>query len=422
MREKFRKVIEFLGLKRSIAALRAMVVLVGMGEKMAERFLPVYLVALGAGLEMAGILNALDNLLSALYSFPGGYLSDRLGYKRALLVFNLLAMSGYAIVIAVPAWWAVFLGSFLFLSWTAISLPATMSLVADVLPKNKRTMGVSMHSLVRRIPMALGPILGGIFVDTWGREAGVRLAFCFALALGVLSIALQQKLIKERKDAGGEAEGNPLLLIIGMPVPLKSLLVSDVLVRFCEQMPYAYLAIWCMDVCRRSGAEFGVLTAVEMATAVLVYIPVAWLADRGNKKPFVVATFGFFTIFPAALLVAKTLPLLIVAFVIRGLKEFGEPTRKALIMELAPEGRKAATFGAYYLVRDSVVSLGAFAGAYLWVISPDVNLLAASACGLAGTIWFALFGRDAPGTAGPDKAAPDGTAPAGPCAAGPKSA
>ena len=52
-------------------------------------------------------------------------------------------------------------GAVFFLSWTAISLPATMGLVSAVLPKNKRTMGVSMHSLVRRIPMALGPVLGG---------------------------------------------------------------------------------------------------------------------------------------------------------------------------------------------------------------------------------------------------------------------
>lgn len=35
-----------------------------------------------------------DNLLSALYSFPGDWLSDRLGYKRALLLFTHDAMVG----------------------------------------------------------------------------------------------------------------------------------------------------------------------------------------------------------------------------------------------------------------------------------------------------------------------------------------
>jgi hypothetical protein len=82
------------------------------------------------------------------------------------------------------------------------------------------------------------------------------------------------------------------------------------------------------------------------------------------------------------------------AFILRGFKEFGEPTRKALIMDLAPEGRKAATFGLYYLMRDTVVSLGAFGGAFLWMISPQTNLLTAFVCGVAGPTWFAFKGRD----------------------------
>jgi len=81
-------------LERSIVGLLVMVMLIGMGEHMAERFLPIYLLALGGGILSVGLLNGLDNLLSALYSFPGGCLSDRLGHKRALLVFNLIAMAG----------------------------------------------------------------------------------------------------------------------------------------------------------------------------------------------------------------------------------------------------------------------------------------------------------------------------------------
>jgi hypothetical protein len=117
-------------------------------------------------------------------------------------------------------------------------------------------------------------------------------------------------------------------------------------------------------------------------------------------------------------MLADSFGLMVVAFVVRGLKEFGEPTRKALIMDLAPEGRKAATFGLYYLLRDVVVSAAAFGGAVLWdpstsaeivewmgageflrdwmasVASPAANFLTAFAFGLAGTICFAIFGRD----------------------------
>src|SRR5664280_2468934 len=133
---KATRLIEFLGLRRSIVGLLGMVVLVGMGEHMAEQFLPLYLLALGGGFISIGFLNGMDNLLGALYSFPGGYLSDRLGTKRALLLFNFASMVGFLIVVLIPTWPAVLGGAVLFLSWTAISLPATMSLVARVLPKN----------------------------------------------------------------------------------------------------------------------------------------------------------------------------------------------------------------------------------------------------------------------------------------------
>ncbi len=392
----------FLGLKRSTVGMLFMVILVGMGERMAERFLPIYLIALGGGALSIGFLNGLDNLLSALYSFPGGYLSDRLGVKRALLVFNIMAMSGFLIVILIPVWQAVLVGAVFFLSWSAISLPATMGLVAKVLPTSKRTMGVSMHSFVRRIPMALGPILGGLCIAAWGERNGVRAAFVVALLLSFVAIILQETLIEDEppKKAGDQEgaipEKNPFQLFREMSTSLKRLLISDILIRFCEQIPYAFVVVWSMKIISApvTAPQFGLLTAIEMITAMVVYIPVAYLADRTTKKPFIVITFMFFTLFPLALLFSQSFHWLVAAFILRGLKEFGEPTRKALIMDLAPEGRKASMFGLYYLLRDVIVSVAAFGGAFLWMIGPRVNYLTAFAFGLLGTFFFAVWGQD----------------------------
>ena len=398
----FHRVKEFFGLQKSMVGLLAMVVLVGMGEKMAERFLPIYLITLGGGALSVGLLSGMDNLLSALYSFPGGYLADRLGTKRALLVFNLIAMVGFVVVILIPAWQAVIVGSVFFLSWTAISLPATMGLVAQVLPQNRRTMGVTMHSLVRRFPMALGPLVGGVCIDIWGRVTGIRIAFIGALAMAVVAAAVQQILIEEDasdpevQSTKSQAEKNPFRLLREMTPQLRNLLISDILIRFCEQIPYAFVVLWCMEVITMpvSGLQFGVLTTVEMATALLIYIPVAYLADRGHKKPFVQMTFVFFTLFPLVLLFCQSFWPLVGAFALRGLKEFGEPTRKALIMDLAPENRKAGMFGLYYLLRDLVVSVAAFGGAFLWIIGPEVNLWVAFGFGVLGTCWFTWKGQD----------------------------
>jgi len=214
--------------------------------------------------------------------------------------------------------------------------------------------------------------------------------------LAVLAACMQQILLRDDSKDTKEAEGNPIRLWREMPADLRHLLISDILIRFCERIPDVFVVIWVTRTIAHPVSEltFGWLSAIENIVAVLVYVPVAYMADRFGKKPFVLITFGFFTCFPLVLMHATTLWPLVGAFVLRGLKEFGEPTRKALIMDLAPENRKAAMFGLYYLVRDVIVAFAAFGGALLWSIRPEVNLISAFAFGLLGTIWFAWRGRD----------------------------
>lgn len=385
--------------RKSLLGLVSMMVLVGMGEHMAERFLPLYLQQLAPGataILAIGLLAGMDDLLSSLYSFPGGYLSDRLGTKRALLIFNLFSMTGYLVVIFVQTWWAVLLGAAFFISWSAISLPATMDLLSKAVPKNRRALGVSVLSLVRRIPKMLGPVVGGACIAFWGVEAGVRIAFAFALSLALVAAVVQQVMIADDSREGKTAEPNPLHLWKEMPTGLRNLLVSDILIRFCERIPDSFVVVWVTRAALHPVSEltFGWLSAIENITAVLVYLPVAYLADRFGKKPFVLITFAFFTCFPLALMHAQSIGPLVAVFILRGLKEFGEPTRKALIMDLAPEGRKAALFGLYYLMRDVIVAFAAMGGALLWQISPQLNLITAFVFGVIGTAYFARYGRD----------------------------
>lgn len=381
----------FLGLKRDYLLLLVMVVLIGMGEKTGSRFVPKYIEVLGAGMLLIGLYGGLEDLLGAFWSLPGGYISDRLGTKKALAVFNLTAMTGYLIVVLIPTWPAVLAASIFFLSWSALSLPTTMSLVGTLLPKSKRAMGVSMHSIIRRIPMGAGPVVGGALISIYGMVTGVRITFAIAFILAAAAMILQQKMTPNEAT---KYEPLHLTALVRRFNPgLKRLLVSDILIRFCERIPYSFVILWVMDIVRKEAFEFGWLTAIEMGTAMLLYIPVAYFSDRAERKPFVLITFGFFTLFPAVLYFSRTTSLLIFAFIIRGLKEFGEPTRKALIVDLAVPDAKARTVGAYYFLRDTIVALASFAGGILWKISPAVNLWTAFAFGAAGTMYFALCGR-----------------------------
>jgi len=386
--------INFFGINKNISAMIILVVLVMLGEKMGERFLPLYIIAIGGTNLAVGFLNAMDNLLSALYSFPGGYLSDKIGHKKALMLFTSIAMLGYLVVIIFQFWQTVFIGAVLFISWSAVSLPAIMSLISKAVPSHKRTMGITVHSLVKRIPMSLGPLLGGTFISIYGTTTGIRISFITAFVLGIVALFAIHFLMDNEEVKSGGSRLSDLKGLKSFTPALWNLLVSDMLIRFAEQIPYAFVVIWCVNNIGITAFQFGILTVIEMITAMLIYIPVAYFADRYYKKPFIIITFVFFTIFPVVIYFSRSFTALIAAFIIRGLKEFGEPTRKSLIMDLAAEDAKAETFGTYYLFRDVVVSVAALSSAFLWNISPFTNFFTAFICGLIGTVWFAIWGKD----------------------------
>jgi MFS family permease len=391
----WRRLIDFLALRRNTTSLLGALVLAGTGERLWLGFAPKYLEMLGASILIIGLFDALQTFLGAVYAYPGGWLTDYWGQRRSLLLFNALSLAGYVLVLVWQHWLALVIGAFLFLAWSALSLPATFAVIATSLEMNRHTMGLGVQSMVRRVPMMVGPLVGGWLITRYGWEEGVRFALLSCMVLGVLTAIFQWFMAEPVKESNEPVKVRPGISFVGV---LKSfnptlweLLVSDILIRFCERLPYAFVILWAMNHGGVTAQEYGWLLAIEMMTAMLCYIPVAHLADKHGQRPFVLATFVFFTLFPVTLLWAHTFGLLVLAFVVRGLKEFGEPARKALIIAQAPPELRARTYGAYYLIRDCVVTAGSFVGAWLWSIGAHANFIGAAVCGALGTLWYWWF-------------------------------
>ena len=396
----FARLGNFFGLKRNLVVLLIAIFVIGAGEELWMRFVPKFLQALGASVFVIGLYDALRTLLGAVYAYPGGVLVDLWGHRRAFLTFNIVSIVGYALVLFVPHWGAVIAGMFLFLSWSCFSLPATFSLVAAALEANRHSMGIGVQSVIKRLPIMIAPFFGGLLIDRFGVIGGVRIALVISIVLSGATILVQRQLQEEPKpDLPPEERLNFWQSLREFNSPMRRLLLSDILIRFCERIPYAWVVIFAMDYIGVSAKEIGVLTAVEMLAATLCIIPASHYADRYGREPFVIVTFVMFTLFPIGLLISHAFPsysfvLLVVAFVIRGFKEFGDTSRKALIIGYCEPARCGQMVGAYYLVRDLVVSVGAIFGAYLWNVNPNVNFLGATALGIVGTIFYIKTIRD----------------------------
>src|SRR5881275_863647 len=363
---RFGRLADFFGLKRNLVILLIAIFIIGAGEELWMRFVPKYLQAVGATVFVIGLYDALRTLLGAIYAYPGGVLVDLWGHRRAFLTFNVVSIVGYALVLLVPHWAAVIAGMFLFLSWSCFSLPATFSLIGDALEANRHSMGVGVQSVIKRLPIMIAPIFGGMLIDRFGIIPGVRIALIISIFLSALTILVQRQLREESNDLAGVAaatapqpkDWNFWQSLRAFNSPMRRLLLGDILVRFCERVPYAWVVIFAMDYIGVSARQVGILIAVEMAAAMLCIIPASYYADRHAREPFVIVTFVMFTLFPISLLISRSFPALVIAFVIRGLKEFGDTSRKALIIGYSDSERRGQMLGAYYLVRDLIVSSG----------------------------------------------------------------
>jgi len=94
------------GLERNTAAAAGAMFLMALGEHLWRRFLPKYLEVLGAPVLAIGADGSTEDFLDALYQYPGGWIGDRYGRRRALVLLVGLAAVGYGIVALAPTWHA----------------------------------------------------------------------------------------------------------------------------------------------------------------------------------------------------------------------------------------------------------------------------------------------------------------------------
>jgi MFS family permease len=334
-----------------------------------------------------GLFGTTRDFFDAIYQYPGGWLADRMGRRRAFLSFVGVASVGYFIYLISPSWPVVFVGLAFSMAWASMASPAIFAVIGDALPRERRAMGFTLQSMLKRLPMAAAPLLGGALIAASDIRTGVRIGLAITLVLACLAVLIVRRI--------------NLPVIVGESInirgvwrsfhhALKRLLISDVIIRMCEGMADIFIVIYVTNILGTSVVRYGVLVAIQLTTSIIIYIPAAKIADRIGRKPFVIITFICFALFPVAVVLSSGFASLVVAFIIGGLREIGEPSRKAMIVDFAEPHLRARSVGLYYLVRSLSITPAAATGGLLWGIHPQVPFITAGVIGLLGTIVFAL--------------------------------
>jgi MFS family permease len=376
--------------RSDVAVLAASIGVMALGEELWLAYLPAYLTALGASGVAVGVFGSARDFLDSAYQYPGGWLADRIGRRAALRLFTALAIGGYVACAVAPDWRVVFGGLLGVMAWKAGAFPATFAVIGDALPPARRATAFGVQSILVRVPRVISAPAGGILIGGMGAIAGVRAALGVSVILGLGVLLLQCVAYDTRLSAPPAGAGRQGDKTARIPAPLRRLLVADCLVRIGEGVATSFIVLFVLHVRHLSAAHYGVLYALQQLVSIASYLPGGRLGDRLQRPPVVALTFAFFALFPLAVRLAASGPALAAAFCLGGLKEIGEPSRKSLILDLAPAGERARTVGLYYAIRNLTVVPAGMLGGLLWQHAPTLPLEVAFGITALGAVVFVL--------------------------------
>ncbi|ELZ76278.1 major facilitator superfamily transporter [Haloferax gibbonsii ATCC 33959] len=428
----------FFALERDVLVLSLAMFAFSLGFQMTNRFLPEYIVALGASGFVVGLFGTVGNIISAVFPYPGGAISDRIGSRYSLTLFGLISTLGFGVWlvtpnlglitvagIAIQPWFWIFVGLLLAQGWKSFGLGATFAVVKQATDPSRLAAGFASTETFRRTAFLIGPVLAAVLI---GLHPDFTVSFQYVLAVavvfGVVGTVAQHVLYDASEDSiGGSFEGLDQIRrdLREMPRPLRPLLVGDTLVRFANGMVYVFfvlvitqfyevgfettvsLAGVSYGIDLSPEAFFGYLLGVEMLIALLSMAPAAKAAERVGLKPVVALGFAVYALFPVVLIsgpefLASLMPLswaMIFIFAFSGLRFAGLPSHKALIVGPAEHGAGGRVTGTYYLLRNTIVIPSAVLGGYLWeFVSPEMAFTIAAVIGVVGTGYFLVFGEE----------------------------
>lgn len=405
-----------LALNRTVGVVLLAVLLFGLGRHLWEPFLSVYFSDLRdlkrqaeqSGeltptlLWLVGLSSLVRNLFEAGCYVGGGTLTARLGDRGSLLLFGVLSVSGYVLFLVAPGPITVAASALLILGWEPLSVPVTFTTVGSTVDRAGQGMAFAVQSIQKRLPKILGPLIAG-YVLKWAesswdvpraeaRVGGMQLLVVGAFALGVASLAVQAWFMPHRAPPPPGPPAGQLLR--GFHPTLKGLLLAETFTRWCDHLVRDFVVLYLVLVRKVEVDHVGELFALQNTVALITYLPIGRLTRTAGLQPFVGLTFVFFALFPLTLILVPGGWWLALAFVVYGLREIGEPARKAMITGLLPEEGRARGVGLYWGVRDAAMSPASLAGAALWIAyRPEASFAAAFVSGCVGFVLYLLARR-----------------------------
>ena len=376
---------------RSVWALGFVSLFMDISSEMIHGLLPVFLTAvLGASAEMVGLIEGVGEATAAISKLFSGWLSDRLGKRKALTIlgYSLGALSKPLFAMA-PTAFLVLGARFSDRIGKGIRGAPRDAMIGDIVPAGQRGAAYGLRQALDTVGAFAGPLIAIVLMALL--HDNFRLIFWIAVIPGLISVLVLVFGVREPPHHGAAVRapitcgdlkniGATYWIVTGVGAVLT-------LARFSE----AFLILRA----EKAGLSLAfaplVLVVMNVVYALAAY-PLGVLSDRVDRK--LMLAMGFTTLILADLVLAAAPNLLIIMIgvAIWGLQMgVTQGLLSALVADAAPPRLRATAFGLFNFASGVALLLASLIAGVLWQqIGPSATFLAGAAFTALGLLTLFL--------------------------------
>jgi MFS family permease len=384
-----------------LALLTLAMIVANVAGNMTSNFQPLYLESLGANVKNVGVYFTVLTVTAIVFRVFGGWVSDNVGRLRSIAFGGLLALVAFAGNALAPAWGWAMLSGVLLEGGRALVGPSFQAYIAESAPEGSTASTFGLVEALFLTCQIVGPILGGLLIDTWGFKPMLWLAaaiFALGAAMrGWLALSRPEKKSGDLRLTTLRRSVSALLVVLLGGGLVSWLFVADGLRDSSISLIWPFLPKYVTEVGGQSETMYGGLLAGMSVVMALGNVPGGLLADRRGERWGIAAGGLLMAVSMAVFVLYPTTPGFWLAFGIYGLSyALVHPAFSALLSKAVPEGSLGMTYGLFWSALGLLAVPAPYLGALLYDnVAPRTPFLVAMGV-VALTIPVALFKLKAP--------------------------
>ncbi len=374
----------FSGLNRQVWML-SLVMLINRSGMMVIPFLTIYATQeLQFSIIQAGLLTGSFGVGSLVGSWTGGWLSDRIGYYKVMVISLIFGGAGLASLAFYKDFYTLVVAIFLVSTVADMLRPAMFSSVAVYSKPENRTRAISLVRMAINLGISVGPAVGGFIAGTAGYMWLFLVDGFTCIIAGLFLLYFLEE--KETKEAAKKESGAPSFSVYKDTVFIVFLLINLLnLTAFFQIL--STVPLYFERVLHMTEIQIGLFFTLNGLIIFLFEMPFVYIMERRGSSVFWVITgalmigFGYYFLnIPGHwLLIFLGFSLLV------GFGEiFNFPFANAIALNRGEKGSMGEYMGLYTMIFAASFILAPLFGTnildqygftVLWILTGSLNLL-----------------------------------------------